>query len=217
MPPKKPQYSKAAKVGEARAQEFNLVSDFKFGYRNREDITNLPAGVLVKGSQNVLTNVSDRIMSRKGYTLDGQSSTNQGGFPSAFDWLRHTGDERHLRCGMMTTGSDGVLQVRFVAEEGDSFNGTTFTAGQVYWITIKSGMTSVDLNFAEFWDFNTEKKGFLLWVDGTSNIYEWSGGIATILSSTANTITKTGTKSWAEEGFYTAGTRSVVINGNTYT
>lgn len=211
----KPQ--KIARLATAKGQEYNVVSDFKYGYRNREDITNLPPGVLVAGSQNVLTNVSDRIQIRQGFTLDGQSSTNMGGFPASYDWNRHTGDERNLRAGALTTGSNGVLQSRYIAAAGDKYNGNTFTEGQVYWLTIKDSMTSVAINFTEFWDFTTEKKGFLLWVDGTSNIYEWSGGVTTLLSATAATITKTGTKTWAETGFYTAGTRSVVINGNTYT
>ncbi len=210
-------YKKNAKLSAAKASEFNIVSDFPHGYRNREDITNLPPGVLVKGSQNVLTNVSDRIQIRQGFTLDGQASTNMGGWQASYDWSRHTGDERHLRCGAKTSaGNDGQLQNRYIATAGDSFNGTVFTEGQVYWFPIKSSMSLTDLNFAEFWDF-TEKKGFLLWVDGTSNIFEWSGGVTTLLSATAATITKTGTESWAEEGFYTSSTRSVVINGNTYT
>lgn len=202
----------------SKAGEYEIVNDFKYGYRNREDITNLPEGVLVVGSQNVLTNVSDRIASRKGFTLDGQASTNQGGFPSSYDWSRHTGDERNIRVGLMTSaGNDGKYQCRYVASAGDYYNGTTFTADQVYWIDIITGLTSVNLNFAEFWDFTTEKKGFLLSVDGSSNITEWSGGITTLSARTANTITKTGTSTWAEEGFYTAGTRKVKINGTDYT
>lgn len=210
-------YKSQGKLIAAKAREFELVSTFKLGYRNREDITNLPPGVLVAGSQNVLTNVSDRIQIRQGFTLDGQSSTNQGGFPSSYDWNRHTGDERNLRAGALTTVNNGVLQVRFTAAAGDSFNGTTFTAGQVFWFSILTALTSVNLNFAEFWDFTTEKKGFLLWVDGSSNIYEWSGGVSTISSVGAASITKSGTNTWAQDGFYTAGTRTVTINGTVYT
>jgi hypothetical protein len=213
----KPKFKKTAQASDSRAQEYNIVSEFQLGYRNREDITNLPKGVLIVGSQNVLTNVSDRIAVRQGFTLDGQSSTNTGGFPSSYDWNRHTGDERNLRAGQLTTSSNGVLQVRYVATVGDYYNGTTFTQDQVYWITIKSSMTSVSLNFAEFWDFTTEKKGFLLWVDGTSNIYEWSGAITTMASAGAATITKNGTTTWAQIGAYTAGTRKVTINGTDYT
>lgn len=201
----------------SKETEYNLVSEYKLGYRNREDITNLPSGVLVAGSQNVLTNVADRVAIRQGFTLDGQSSTNVGGFPASYDWQRHTGDERNLRAGQLTTSNNGVLQCRYVATAGDYYNGTTFTADQVYWITLKSAMTSVALNFSEFWDFTTEKAGFLLWVDGSSNIYEWSGVITTLASAGAATITKTGTSTWAEIGVYTAGTRKVTINGTEYT
>lgn len=42
------------------------------GYRNREDITKLPAGWIIRGSQNVLMDISGRLKSRQGYTLDGQ-------------------------------------------------------------------------------------------------------------------------------------------------
>ncbi len=221
MPTPAPQYkntpfSRQGRLGNAKAKRFSLVSKFKYGYRNREDITNLPPGVLVKGSQNVLTNVSDRIAIRQGFTLDGQSSTNIGGFPSSYDWQRHTGDERNLRCGDITSAAnDGKLQCRYVAAAGDYYNGTTFTDGQVYWIDIKSSLTSVNLNFAEFWDFTTEKKGFLLWVDGSSNIYEWSGGISTIASTTANTIVIDGA-TIAVQGFYTGATSDLIVNGTTY-
>ncbi len=202
----------------SKANEYNIVSEYKLGYRNREDITNLPQGVLVVGSQNVLTNVSDRIAIRQGFTLDGQSSTNTGGFPASYDWLRHTGDERNVRVGDMTSAlNDGKYQCRYVASAGDYYNGITFTDGQVYWIDIIRNLTSVNLNFAEFWDFTTEKKGFLLSVDGSSNITEWSGGISTILSRTANTITITGTKSIAEQGFYTVGaSHNITVNNTVY-
>ncbi len=57
----------------------------------------------------------------------------------------------------------------------------------------------------------------MLFVNGTVNMYEWSGGVASFLSATANTITKSGTTTWAQEGFYAAGVRQVNIGGITYT
>ncbi len=204
-------------MGKARPTEYYINSDFKYGYRNREDITNLPPGVLVVGSQNVLTNVSDRIAVRQGYTLYGQSSATTAGVLSAYDWFRHTGDTRNLRAGGLSSGSDGKLQFAYTASAGDYYNGTTFTDGQVYWIDILSSLTSVAFNFAEFWDFNTELKGLLLMVDGGAYIREWSGGVTTLLSATANTITKNGTNTWAQDGFYANGTRKVTINGTEYT
>ena len=63
----------------------------------------------------------------------------------------------------------------------------------------------------------TEGIDLLLWVDGTDNMYEWSGGITTLKSTTSNTITKNGTNTWAQDRFLTAGTRKVVIGTTEYT
>lgn len=170
----------------------------------------LPPSVLIVGSQNVLTNTSGRVAVRKGYTLDGQIDATIAPILGAFDWERHTGDTRNLRSG------NALLQNRYVATAGDRYNGLTFTAGQVYWITVLGGLSSVELNFADFWD-TTAFQSRLLFVNGESNIKEWTGVVTTLAARTANTITKTGTTTWAEEGAYTAGTRSVIINGTTYT
>ncbi len=51
--------------------EISIVNQFPKTYRNREDITNLPPGVLVVGSQNILSNVSERLQVRQGYKIDG--------------------------------------------------------------------------------------------------------------------------------------------------
>jgi len=190
--------------------DFTVISDF-LGYRNKEDKTNLPPGFIVSGSYNVLSTTGGRFGVRRGYTIDGQADSTVEGITASYDWERHTGDERHVRAGNSKT------QYRYVATAGDKWNGNTFTDGQVYWIDLQTSLTSTALNFAEFWDFNTELKGFLLWVDGTSKIYEWTGGVTTAASYTVNTITKSGTTTWAEEGFYSGATSTVVINGTTYT
>ncbi len=64
-------FSKGRKIGQAIVKEISIVSQFPKTYRNREDITNLPPGVLVVGSQNILSNVSERLEVRKGYKMDG--------------------------------------------------------------------------------------------------------------------------------------------------
>ncbi len=205
------------RIGSAKAHEFSLVDGFKFGYRSREDITTLPPGVMVQGSQNVLTNVNGRIQVRQGFTLDGQSSAVIASFLGAYDWDRHTGDQRNLRAGFLTiAGNDGKLQFRYVASAGDKWNGNTFTAGQVFWIDLLTSLTSTNFNFAEYWD-TTEVAGFLNFVNGAPSISQWSGGVVTMASATSNTLTKTGTTTWAEEGFYTTGTRSILVNGVTAT
>jgi hypothetical protein len=178
--------------------KYTTQSEFK-GYRRREDKTNLPAGFLVEGSQNVLSNVSERIGIRKGYTLDGEANTALTGIAGCYDWNNHLGYERNLRA------YDDELEYRYV----DSNDVVTYRR-------LMNGFTSTNFQFAEFWD-TTELIDVLLFVNGTSNVYEWSGAVTTIASNTAVTLTKEGTTTWAEEGFYTAGTRAVTVNGVSYT
>ena len=74
------------------------------------------------------------------------------------------------------------------------------------------------MQFSTFWD-TTEALDKELFVDGTSNIFEWSGGVTSFKSATSTTITKntTDTATWGEARFLATGTRSVTINGTEYT
>lgn len=201
------QFTISRKLARAKLAEFSLIgagtkSKFIFGYRNREDITDLPPGVLVKGSQNVLTNVSGRIGTRKGYTLDGAAANPVNIFPvrSAYDWEMHTGVIQHLR--VWSTN----MEYRFV-------NAT----GAVSWISLLATLASDIVNFAEFWS-TTNSQAYLLFVDGESKIYEWSGGNATFASATANTVTKQGVETFAENGFYSdASSHKFLMAGIEYT
>lgn len=192
---------------------YPLISGFKSGYRNREDKTVLPPGVMVEGSQNVLTNTFNRVAIRQGYTLDGQSGASTlAPILGSFDWQRHTGDTRHLRSGFLTAAENGKLQYRFVATVGDNWMGNVFTEGQVYWIDLVTGLDSVLIRFADFWDFNTELKDLLLFVNGSSKIWEWSGGVTT-LASASNAAGVIGI--WSQPGAVTAVT--IASAGGGYT
>jgi hypothetical protein len=121
---------------------------------------------------------------------------------SAYDFETTTRGIRNLRAGFLSTAlNDGKLQFRYD-------NGTTVT-----WYDLMTGLTSVSFNFTSFWDYTTEKKELCLMVNGTSFVYEWTGATTTVASATTNTVTKQGTTTWAEEGFYVAGTRSIIIGG----
>src|SRR3990172_3892085 len=173
--------------------DFSLVTNYNLGYRHREDKTNLPPGVLVVGSQNVLTTTEERVASRQGFTLDGQANTAIAPILASYDWDIYIGQARHLRAGFKTGVADGKLQYRYVASDDT-----------VTWRDLMTSLTSVAFNFTTFWDFDTEKADFLLFVDGSTNIYEWSGGITTFSAATATTITKEGAPFWAEENFYSS-------------
>lgn len=170
------------------------INDQFLGYANKKDITNLDPRFLVSPSQNVIINDGEKVSSRKGYTLFGAASTALFPITSSHEWY---------------TSSNTELPLRFADTNLELYYNSA-------WNVIKSDFTSgVTINFAEWWD-STEVKDLLVMVDGTTNVYMWSGGVTTFASATANTITKQGTTTWAEDRFLIGGTRSVIIEGTTY-
>lgn len=169
------------------------------GYSTKPDITNNDPRFLVSGSKNVLVNDGEKVQTRGGYTVYGAANSANNPVESNYDWSTSTGVMRSLR------SYDDELEVLF-----------TPAGGSPTWYRVLDAWGAVDFSFAEWWDA-TEVLDVLLFVNGGANIYEWSGGIAQIASTTANTITKTGTTTWAQERFYTNRNRSVLINGTTYT
>lgn len=199
-------FSSSRRIGAAKTHEIHVNTGFTHGYRSREDVTILPAGTLVVGSHDVLTDVSGRVGARKGYTMDGAKSSVVAPILTSIDWPTHFNATRHLRAGFLTSaGNDGKLQVRYQ-------NATT---SAVTWFDLLTGLSSTTFNSCDYWD-TTNLQSLLLMVNGQSLIYDWSGLMTTIASATAATITKTGTTTWAQEGAYLNGTRSVIINGTTY-
>lgn len=154
------------------------------GYRNREDVATINPNVMVVGSKNVLTNTYKRVGSRKGYTLDGQrSAPNSGsGIYGSFDWNTHIGTERNLRVGFNTDGTNGKVQFRHVASDGDKYKSNTFSEGDVYWIDLYEE-AGPSFNACRFWEFSNELKDLALWVDGTSNIFMWSGALSNVVDT----------------------------------
>lgn len=179
------------------SQAFKLITKF-LGYRSREDKTMLAPGVLIWPSQNVLLDVSGRLKPRMGYTLDGAASTTITPIYAWYDWEERKNGELNFRA------YSGNLQFRYD-------NGTTIT-----WTTIKTGLGTSHIRFTNYWD-NTEKQNCVLFVDGSTNVYKWNGALATVASVTTNTITKQGTATWGEAGYYLAGNKKLIIRGVEYT
>jgi len=176
-------------------RRFTTIREFT-GYRNKKDETNFDSdGFLVNGSQNVVSTDGDTVAIRQGYTAYGAAASGTEPIEGSYEWKTHRGEEIALR------SYDDELEF--------------YDSNSSDWVRLADSFTAVDFQFAEYWD-TTESQDILLLVNGTSNIYYWSGGLTTFASATVNTITKQGTTSWAEEGFLTAGTRSVIIEGTTY-
>ncbi len=161
-------FTQLSRLKSARTKEFNLQSLFKYGYRNKEDISNLPPQTLVVGSQNVLTNAAELVGIRQGYELDGTAGNqNSYGIDSAYDFLSRQGNYENLRKWGTT------LEVRYVNPETSA----------ITWETLLSTLSTNVVNFTNFWDAVTESKMFCLFVNGDNNLYEWSGGVGSYASS----------------------------------
>ncbi len=182
-----------------RRQNFNFTLTEQFlGYKTKSDKTNTNSRFLVSPSQNVIIGDSEKVKTREGYSLDGAANAALNAIESGFTWKTSRGTERVLR------GYDDELEVRFVA-----------VSGTVTYERIAASWSDVDFSFATWWDTG-ENLEVLLFVVGDDNIYEWGGGVAELSAVTANTITKKGTATWAEAGFYTTGNKVVIIDGNEY-
>lgn len=165
-------YPEQKRLLSSRSKEYTLQNLFNYGYRNKEDVSNLPANTLVVGSQNVLTNASEVVGVRGGYVLDGPAGNqNTYGVDSAYDFTNLAGIFLNLR----KWGSN--LEVRYI-------NPAT---SAVSWVNIMSTLVATNpVNFTSFWEPTTEAKELCLFVNGDTNLYVWSGGLGSFASATAS-------------------------------
>ncbi len=193
----------------AKQHEYSIVDKFSLGFRAREDNTILPPGVMIEGSQNVLTNTHQRVGIRKGYSLDGAANSSiapiggDGTAMGVFDWVTSLGDERNMRAGFLTSAAnDGKLQYRHIKSDGS-----------IEWNDLLTGLTSVNFNYCTFYD-TAKFQTVLLMASGETNIRAWNGIVGEVASSTSNTITMLDTTNVATLGFSASGT--LVIGGVGY-
>ena len=182
-------------------RKFNLIDEFR-GFITKGDETKLGLGIMVAGSRNVQSTNALTIASRQGYSLDGSTNSALTPIESSFDWLTSTGTECNLKA------YDDELRYRYVASDGT-----------VTWRQLADSFTVVDFNFISYWDTD-EVKDICLFVNGSTNVFAWSGGITTVDSVTANTIKKEGTETWAEARFILDSTnydKKIIAGGITYT
>lgn len=182
-------------MADATNFEFRILSEWA-GYNSARDKTNVAENVMVRGSQNIYKKLSGTLAVRPGQKRRGDTNTTLSPVSSEFVWNTSWGATLPLWV------TNSTLQVEY--------NGT--------WHTLLSSLTSTRYVFDKWWD-NTEKKDRVLFVKGDSDLQHWSGGIATVLSSTTNTITKTGTTSWQQAGFATntGSEKKIMIGGTEFT
>ena len=172
-------------------KNFTITNNFKAGYKDKDDVTKEMPGTAVSGSQNVIC--GEKLSVRNGYTLLGVANTTATGIKGGGNWKTHSGTQIPWR------SYDDELEYYYSGS----------------WYRLANSLTSAVVRGDTWWD-TAESQDLMLFVNGDANMYEWSGGITTYTSSTANTITKEGTTTWAEDRFLTAGARYVTINGIDY-
>lgn len=149
-------------------EDFNLTTAFG-GYISKPELTNTSPAFLVAGSQNVLVDYANRIISRNGYKLYNQPNTGGNGIKGSYDWLTSTGSQFSLRA------YDHTLEFDW---EG-AYN------------TLLTGLRTPVIEFAKVLDYN-EQQDVLLFVLGEANMRRWSGGVSKVWKSTSSTLTKQG-------------------------
>ena len=188
--------------------DFSLLENF-LGYNSSSDKTKLDPRFLIRGSKNVYKKNTGTIASRPGLLRRGATDSTNAGVKSSFEWETSVGTRRHLRV------VNGKLEV-----ESDIVLGGTYIWYELFLTSTLASLAGTYTRFVfdAWWD-NDEKTDRLLFVRGDDTILHWSGGMALVSSSTANTITKSGTETWAQVGFATqiAGEKKIVIEGREFT
>lgn len=148
---------------------FGLIQLFQ-SYVSKPEITALSPSFLVRGSQNVLVDYAQRVISRNGYTLYNQANTGAGGIKGSYEWETSSGPNYSLRA------YDHTLQF--------DWNGT--------YNTLLTNLRNPMVEFAKVLDYS-EQQDVLLMVNGEgANMRRWSGGASKVRASTGTTLTKAG-------------------------
>lgn len=158
--------------------EFTLVGaidDKPFlGYASSPDKTSVSPQLMIRGSKNMYKKLSGTLASRPGLKLRGAIDATLAKVDSSWEW--NTWDGRCLPIRI----SNNKLQV-----ESD-----IVTSGTPVWYTLLSGLTKSRYIFDAAW-ITTQFKDALLFVNGTADLGNWSGGMS--LLSSANTTNVAGT------------------------
>lgn len=185
------------------SNKFWKINNFGKGFRSKKDVTVEEPGVAVSGSKNIQIIDDTKIGVRPGFSYLGGRSTDRYGIKDGGSWKTSTGDEYVLRS--YSDGTNGIVEV-YVGATWRNLTSAIATQGARFLNRGAGNLTG--------WWSSGQVMDLLLFVDGSDNIYMWSGGYATFASCTANTITLEGTETWAENRFLNAdtyGTRTIRV------
>jgi hypothetical protein len=149
----------------------------------------------------------------KGYLEFGHQTNAEHTIIRKYTYIRGDGSEVQLQ--VRDNGTNYILEYLNKEDVRNSANGewSILEAGLTRTRTLKDGtVKEARFDFAPFNDTGTDQ---CIYSNGIEALRIWNGAVGKILSSTANTITLSGTLTCAQRGFASSG--SLVINGTTYT
>lgn len=179
------------------ADKHKLVKKF-LSYATKPDRSNTDIRYLVKGSKNTLINDEDKVAARMGYTVKGAAGSGSNPIESSFEWDSSNGFKFPFR----SFNTD--LEVWIGTVGSITFN---------EWVQLATGFSSVAFVFTTWWN-NTEKIDEVVFVNGTSSLFRWSGGVGTLDGDnppTAGPNEITINETIGTQRFLTAGTRKIRI------
>lgn len=174
------------------------------GYNTAESPTNTDPRHLVGGSRNVLIDQQRKVRTRNGFSIFGANNAAITPIRNAVTWNTSTGTELFLRA------YDDEFEVYLATVDGTALDA---------WYRVKDSLGTTAIPRFTTWFNATEAIDELIFVWGDDNLYKWNGAVAIVSSITGVTVTKTGTTTFAQNRFYTSGTKTFVCvrTGTAYT
>jgi hypothetical protein len=180
------------------------LTEQTLAYVTAEEATNTQKEYLVAGSQNVIIDRNRKTRIRPGYSRLGVANDTIMPVRNGLTW---------------NTSLNSDLMMRFYDDEWEVYLETVDTVAINAWTRVMSGLSTTAIpRVADIYD-TTEKIDLAIMIQGNDNLYEWNGAVAVVKSITGTTITKEGTKTFAQNRFYTTRNKIVVCvrTGTAYT
>lgn len=191
-----------------------LLAEETAGYQTSTDPSGTDKRLLIAGSQNVLVDQQKKVRIRPGYTRLGPANSALTPIKNSWRWDTSTGHKRGQRF------YNGKLECYLTTIDTIAINAWTQINPSVSLSTtamLRPALTLVREGGG--WYDTGESIDLQLMVQGDDSVFEWGGGVAVVDSITANTITKKGTTTFAQNRFYASRDRTVVCvrTGTEYT
>jgi len=198
-------------------EEYTII-DTWLGYEYNTDDTKMSQNVLANGTKNVLirrgkdAGTGGSIETRNGYVTLGQEESAYNPSPN-FGYSSTSSYDRYVnRNGVKVP----VKEVMSIQSGGPYSEWYGYFAGKWHLLGAEGGTgVAHEAYFSEWWNSDT-KLQYLVWVNGGTRIYAWTGGIGTISSVSGTTATLDSQYDLSQAGFSAAG-GVFLVNGNYYT